>query len=60
MSSNSMNKENWVSLFRAIGLDDAAMLKWHQEFEKGFPNDHQAFLEWLSIPAEEIIRIRAL
>jgi hypothetical protein len=35
------------------------MQRWHQEFESRYPDQHQAFLEWLGIPAEEIRRIRA-
>lgn len=54
-----MNKENWVSLFRAIGLSDEKMMYWHQEFEAKFPEDHQSFLEWLNIPENEIKSIRA-
>jgi hypothetical protein len=55
-----MNKENWVLLFREIGLDDETMVKWHQLFEARHPQEHQSFLEWLSIPQEGINRIRAL
>ena len=55
-----MNKERWVSLFREIGLDDATMVKWHQAFETRYPEGHQAFLEWLQIPEDEIHSIRAL
>ena len=55
-----MNKENWVALFREIGLDDETMIKWHQLFEARHPQGHQSFLEWLTIPQEEISRIRAL
>ena len=58
--SNAMNKENWVLLFREIGLDEATMKRWHQLFEAKFPEGHQAFLEWLNIPQDEIERIRAL
>jgi len=54
-----ISKEEWVSMFREINLDDAAMKKWHQIFEQKHPDGHQSFLEWLSIPAEEIARIRA-
>jgi len=55
-----MNKEHWVSLFREIGLDDAAMVKWHKAFESKHPGGHQLFLEWLNIPEAEISTIRAL
>jgi hypothetical protein len=55
-----MTKENWVLLFREIGLDEATMVKWHKEFEARYPDDHQSFLEWLNIPQAEISSIRAL
>jgi len=59
MSNEVMNKEKWVLLFREIGLDDATMRKWHQEFEARYPTEHQSFLEWLKIPEAEISMIRA-
>lgn len=58
--SNAMNKENWVTMFEEIGLDEATMVRWHQLFEKKFPDGHHSFLEWLNIPNDEIERIRAL
>ena len=50
--------EEWVERFRAIGLDDAAMKRWHELFEEENPEGHQSFLEWLGLPAERIARIR--
>jgi transposase len=50
--------EEWVKRFRAVGLDDAAMQKWHTLFEKENPNGHQSFLEWLGLPSEKIAEIR--
>ncbi len=68
MTQNSMRKEQkmknmvtveeWVKRFRAIGLDDAAMQKWHKLFERENPEGHQSFLEWLGLPAEKIAEIR--
>ena len=60
MSSNGMNKEKWVLLFREIGLDDSTMSNWHKAFEARYPNEHQSFLEWLNIPEDDIRRIRAI
>lgn len=60
MSDKGMSKEKWVAMFREIGLDDAAMTQWHRLFEARHPDAHQAFLEWLRIPAAEIVAIRAL
>ena len=50
--------EEWVKRFRAIGLDDEAMKKWHQLFEAENPDGHQSFLEWLGLPDERIAEIR--
>lgn len=60
MSTEVMNKDQWVELFREIGLDDETMQRWHQLFEAKYPLGHQSFLEWLGIPADDINRIRAL
>ena len=58
--SDAMNKENWMTLFQEIGLDEATMTRWHRLFETKFPEGHQSFLAWLNIPADEIDRIRYL
>jgi len=60
MSNEVMNKEQWVLLFREIGLDEKTMMNWHKAFETHYPDAHQAFLEWLNIPQAEIGQIRAL
>ena len=59
MAGTKMSKEEWVALFKEIGLDQATMHKWHAAFEARHPDAHQSFLEWLSIPAKEIADIRA-
>lgn len=58
MQNATMTKAQWVELFQAAGLNDATMDKWHQLFEKRYPAQHQAFLEWLQIPSEEVQQIR--
>ena len=57
--SAKVTVEEWVARFRAIGLDQAAMEKWHRLFEQENPAGHQDFLEWLGLPAERIAEIRA-
>jgi len=54
-----LNREKWTTLLRAAGMRDEDMLQWHVEFERLFPGDHQAFLEALGIPPEDIQTIRA-
>jgi hypothetical protein len=34
------------------------MHRWHREFENAAPAEHQEFLEFLHIPAAEIVEIR--
>jgi hypothetical protein len=50
--------EEWVRRFRSVGLDDAAMKRWHELFEQENPDGHQSFLEWLGLPDDRIARIR--
>lgn len=59
MRRGTMNKERWIALLTAAGLDQAAMNDWHAEFERTSPAAHQEFLEWLGIASGEIKRIRA-
>lgn len=54
-----LNKEQWVALMRATGLNDDDMHRWHQEFEKMSGTAHEEFLVSLGIGAEEIQQIRA-
>jgi hypothetical protein len=60
MKSNYVNKEQWVELFRAIGMTEETMLRWHKVFEERNPEGHQEFLEWINIPSGEIGEIRSL
>lgn len=55
---STFGKEQWVELFRSVGMDDSMMKQWHTEFERRAPEAHQSFLEWLAIPAAEIEAIR--
>ena len=59
MSDKRMTKQKWVGLFEAAGIDEVARRRWHAQFESREPEGHQAFLEWLGIPAAEIAQIRA-
>jgi DNA-binding transcriptional MerR regulator len=56
--SNVMTKDKWVSIMRAAGLSEDDMHRWHKEFEKAAPDDHDEFLRYLKIPAKEVDRIR--
>ena len=53
-----MTKEKWVSVMKDAGFTEDDMHRWHRQFEKSAPNDHQEFLQFLNIPSDEISRIR--
>src|SRR5512143_812109 len=53
-----MDKESWIKLLQAAGLDKAARNKWHAEFERLAPDAHRDFLESLGIQAKEVTLIR--
>jgi MerR family transcriptional regulator, thiopeptide resistance regulator len=52
-----MMRSGW-GLMQAAGFSDDDMHRWHVEFERAAPEDHQEFLGSLHIPLDEIARIR--
>ena len=52
------NVEEWVARFRAVGLDDEAMHRWHRLFEQENPEGHRSFLEWLGLTPEKVEEVR--
>lgn len=56
--ANMITKEKWTSIMRSCGFSDEQMHRWHAEFERSAPAEHQEFLEFLHIPAGEIKVIR--
>ncbi|MEN6439137.1 MAG: hypothetical protein ABFD97_11205 [Syntrophobacter sp.] len=55
---NQVTVNEWVSMFREIGLNEDTMLKWHHLFESRHPAAHRSFLEWLGLPPEKVEEIR--
>ena len=53
-----ITKEKWVSIMKGCGFTQEQMSRWHAEFERSAPAEHQEFLEFLHIPANEIKSIR--
>jgi len=53
-----VTKEKWVSIMRSCGFTESDMRRWHAQFEKDAPAEHQEFLEFLHIPPAEIETIR--
>lgn len=60
LEKNMVTKQRWVEIMVASGFSDDDMIKWHQNFEKMEPQEHQKFLESLGIEQEEISQIRKL
>jgi MerR family transcriptional regulator, thiopeptide resistance regulator len=56
--ARAIDKAGWVAILRSAGLDDAAMHRWHVEFERMAPRAHQDFLQSLGLPRAEVVRIR--
>jgi DNA-binding transcriptional MerR regulator len=53
-----ITKDKWVSIMKKAGLSQDDMHRWHAEFERSAPDEHQEFLEFLHIPPDEIRSIR--
>lgn len=53
-----VDKQMWIEMLKAAGMDQAAMHRWHAEFEDRSPDGHQEFLLSLGIPEDEVARIR--
>lgn len=56
--TKNMTKEKWVSIMKAAGFSEDDMRRWHREFERAAPDDHNEFLLYLHIPEAEIRSIR--
>lgn len=56
--TKQMTKDKWVSIMSAAGFSEEDMHRWHSEFERAAPEDHNKFLQFLHIPAGEIRTIR--
>jgi DNA-binding transcriptional MerR regulator len=53
-----MNKARWTALLRAAGFDREDQRRWHADFERTAPDEHQAFLEFLCLPEDEVALVR--
>lgn len=55
---SNIDKEMFVSMLRAAGMDDQAMKQLHVEFERREPAAHHTFLLSLGISEQEALAIR--
>jgi len=56
--ADMITKEKWVSIMHSCGFTEDQMSRWHAEFERSAPEEHQEFLEFLHIGPAEIKSIR--
>ena len=56
--SKMITKQKWVEIMKAAGFSESDMHRWHAEFEKAAPEEHEAFMKYLHIPEAEIAQIR--
>ena len=54
----TFGKNQWIDMFKEIGMTEAQMKQWHDVFEAKNPEKHQEFLEWLGIDEEDIKQVR--
>lgn len=54
----TVDKQAWIEMLRAAGMDEVAMRRWHTEFERRAPEAHHQFLLALGISEEEALFIR--
>lgn len=58
--ASRLDKDLWLSLQKASEMDDAALRRWHSEFERRAPQAHHEFLLGLGLDEKEAIQIRML
>ena len=55
-----VDKQTWIEMLQAAGMDERAMCLWHAEFERRAPHAHYDFLLSLGIDEQEACRIRQM
>jgi hypothetical protein len=53
-----ITKDQFVALLNEAGITDEQKHRLHVQFEIRHPQAHEAFLQWLGIPADAIRTIR--
>ncbi len=53
-----ITKEKWVGVMRASGFSEDDMHRWHAQFERAAPEEHEEFLRFIHIPEPEVRGIR--
>jgi len=58
--ASKLDKDLWLSLQKACGLDEMALRRWHTEFERRAPRAHHDFLLSLGLSEKEATQVRLL
>ncbi len=58
--ASGLDKELWLSLQKACGLDEKALKRWHTEFERRAPMAHHEFLLGMGFGEKEALQVRML
>ena len=53
-----LDKQAWVEMLQLAGMNEQARARWHAEFERRAPDEHEQFLASLGIAPDEIAGIR--
>ena len=56
--SPAIDKQMWVEMMEAAGMDEVAMRQWHAEFERRASEAHHEFLRSLGISENEALQIQ--
>lgn len=57
-SLSPVDKDLWIEMLQAAGVNRKARKRWHTEFERRAPEAHDEFLLSLGISREEVAKIR--
>jgi len=54
----TIDKQTWIEMLHAAGMNETSMNTWHTEFERRAPEAHHHFLLSLGISEDEVFLIR--
>lgn len=61
MSDTKMfDRISWTELLVSLGFSHEDMIKWHRDFERDSPKEHDAFLRAIGMSEDEIKKLRLL
>ena len=57
-ASALFDKQAWIGILKAAGMDENQMNDWHRAFEASAPDAHHAFLRWIGLSEADIAAAR--